>query len=271
MTGKLFRRIVPVIAVLMLTSGCATMDAAYVGTVKAVDPDQVRLKEGTRWLNPQPNFRLVNQDKMVVYVRVRDSSGSGLDISRDVRMALEDMGYRITHNIDDAQYILNVDIRYYGENASNDGGRATLSAGVGGAIVGGVIGHQSRRAGEGAAVGGLATGLLFNTLANRNKVREFDVVVDTRVGERIPGGVQTTRSSNDQSSVRHSGSVSRGGRDSGSASGGTEETQTAYTKEPFLYSQNRLVVHVSKLNLQPEEAAPVLQKRMIRALSNVLP
>ncbi len=271
MTGKLLRRIAPAIAALLLATGCATMDAAYVGTVKAVDPDQVKLSQGTRWLNPHPNFRLVNQDKMVVYVRVRDSAGSGLDISRDVRMALEDLGYRITRNIDDAQYILSIDIRYYGENANNDGGRATLTAGVGGAIVGGVVGHQSGRAGEGAAIGGLATGLLFNTLANRNKVREFDVVVDTRVGERIKGGVQTTRRSSDQSSVRHSGSTNRGGMDSGSASGGTEETQTAYIEEDFLYSQNRLVAHVSKLNLQPEEAAPVLQKRLIRALSNILP
>jgi len=266
-----FRFLLPVVAALFLASGCATMDKAYVGTVKAVDPDQARLKQNTRWLNPHPNFRLVSQDKMVVYVRVRDSAGSGLDISRDIRMAMEDLGYQLTRSLDDAQYVMTVDIRYYGENARTDGGAATMAAGVGGAIIGGVVGHQSSRAFEGAAVGGIATGMLFNTLAKRNKVREFDVVIDTRIGERVPGGVHTTRSSDDSSSVRHSSSANMGGHDSGSASGGTTESQQAHFEDDFLYSQNRLVAYVQKLNLSPEEAAPVLQNRLTKALSNILP
>jgi len=263
--------LLPALAALMLVSGCATMDKAYVGTVKAVDPDQARLKQSSRWLNPHPNFRLVSQDKMVAYVRVRDSAGSGLDISRNIRMALEDFGYRLTRNLDEAQYVMTIDIRYYGENAHADGGAATLAAGVGGAIVGGVVGHQSGRAVEGATVGGIATGLLFNTLANRNKVREFDVVIDTRVGERVPGGVHTSRSSSDSSSVQHSGRSAAGGFDSGSARGNTEETQQAHFEDDFLYSQNRMVASVKKLNLSPEEATPVLQSRLIKALSNILP
>ncbi len=271
MIERVIKRIVPIVAVLFLANGCATMDAAYVGTIKAVDPDQAKLHQGTRWLNPQPNFRLVSQDKMSVYVRVRDSSGSGLDISRDVRMALEDLGYRQTRNLDDAQYVMSIDLRYYGENSRADGGHATMAAGFGGAIVGGIIGHQSGRTGEGAVIGGLATGMLFNTLAKRNKVREFNVVIDTRVGERIPGGVQTTRRSSDNSNVSHSGRTSVGGADRGSARGGSEESQQAYITEDFLYSQNRLVVFASQLNMQPEVAAPVLKTRMIRALSNVLP
>ncbi|MBI5135740.1 MAG: hypothetical protein HZA24_00225 [Nitrospirae bacterium] len=259
------------LAAVLLATGCATMDKAYVGTVKAVDPDQLRLKQESRWLNPHPNFRLVGEDKMKVYVRVRDSSGSDLDISREVRMALEDQGYTLTRNLDDAQYVLSADIRYYGENSHVDGGRATMTAGVGGAVIGGIIGKQSNRTTGGAMVGGLVTGLLFDTLAQRNKVREFDVVVDTRIGERVPGGVHTIRRSEDDSSLSHSGRAAAGGGDSGWAAGELEESQRASFEEDFLYSQNRLVVFVQKLNLQPEEAAPVLQERMIRALSNVLP
>jgi hypothetical protein len=255
----------------VLLAGCAAMDKAYVGTVGAVNPDQLKLKQETRWLNPQPNLRLVSQDKMTVFVRIRNSSGSDLDISREVRMALEDLGYRLTRNIDDAQYILNADIRYFGENARADGGRATMAAGVGGGIVGGIIGHQSGRTGEGAVVGALATGLLFDTLANRNKIREFDAVVDVRVGERVEGGVRTTRSSSEDTSMGHSGGSGMGGMDTSSSRASSGEEQRAYSEEDFLYHQNRLVTYVSKLNLTPEEADPALRERLVKALSNVLP
>lgn len=272
MMANRFQTVLAAVTALFLISGCAALDKAYVGTVKAVDPDQLKLKQETRWLNPQPNFRLVSQDKMVVYVRIRNSSGSTLDISRDVRMAMEDLGYRLTRNIDEAQYILNVDIRYYGENARVDGGKATMAAGVGGAIVGGIIGAQSGHMVGGAAVGAATTGLLFDVAANRNKVREFDLVIDTRIGERVEGGVSTTRRSSDSSAVGHAGSQQRGsGFEGGVSAGGSEETQVAHIEEDFLYSQNRMVAYVSKLNLTPEEAEPVLKERLIRALSNVLP
>lgn len=259
------------VAMLVLASGCSLFDRAYVGTVNMVDPDQSRLKQETRWLNPHPNFRLVNQDQMVVYVRARDSANSGLNIRRDLKDALAELGYRLTSNLDEAQYILNIDIRYFGENARADGGRATLAAGIGGAVIGGVVGHQSQRLSGGATVGGLVAGLLFDTLAQRNKVREYDAVADVRVGERVKGGVRTTRRSDDGSSVRHSGSSGRGGYDSGSSAGGVSETQVVRQDEDFLYSQNRLVVWVKKMNLAPEEADGVLHRQLVQALSNVLP
>jgi Enterobacterial TraT complement resistance protein len=258
-------------AVLAFAAGCAAMDKAYVGTVKAVDPDQAKLKQETRWLNPQPNLRVVSPDKMVAFVRVRDSSGSGLDINQEVQQAIEALGYKVTRNIDEAQYILNCDVRYYGENAKVDGGRATMAAGIGGGIVGGVIGHQSGRTGEGAVIGAAATGLLFNTLAQRNKIREFDAVVDVRIGERIEGGVRTTRRAGDEQTMSHSGAATMGGLDTGSSRGGSEEEQRAVTEEDFLYHQNRLVTYVSKLNLAPDEADPALREHLVKALSNVLP
>jgi Enterobacterial TraT complement resistance protein len=252
-------------------AGCATMDKAYVGTTKMVDPDKAKLKQETRWLNPQPNLRIVGQDKMVAFVRVRDSSGSGLDVNREVQAAVEDLGYRVTRNIDEAQYILNCDIRYYGENSRADGGRATMAAGIGGGIIGGVIGHQSGNALGGAVVGAAATGLLFDTLAQRNKIREFDAVVDVRIGERIEGGVRTTRRAGDEQTVSHSGAAGAGGFDTGSSRGGSEEEQRDVVDEAFLYHQNRLVTYVTKLDLTPDEADPVLKERLVKALSNVLP
>ena len=264
-------KLLPIALMLLFSGACGTLDKAYVGVVGMVDPDQKRLTQETRWLNPQPNFRMVSQHKMVVFVRVRDSSGSDLDISRDVRIALEDLGYRLTRNIDEAQYLLSVDLRYYGENARADGGRATMAAGIGGAIVGGIVGHQSGRGVEGATVGALATGMLFNVAASRNKVREFDIVADVRVGERIEGGVSTTRRSGEDSSISHSGGAFSGGSDRSSSRSSSGETQQVHIEEDFLYSQNRLIVFVRKLNLSPDEAAPVLENRLIKALSNVLP
>jgi len=255
----------------MLLAGCATMDKAYVGTVGAVDPEQLKLKQETRWLNPQPNMRLVSQDQMTVFVRIKNSSASDLDLSREVRMAVEDMGYKLTRNIDEAQYILSADVRYFGENTRVDGGRATMAAGIGGGVIGGVIGAQHGQTGTGAVVGALASGLLFDTLANRNRVREYDAVVDLRLGERIKGGVRTTRSSSEDQSMSHAGGSTAGGMDRARSGSSSEEEQRAYTDEDFLYHQNRLVSYVSKLNLAPEEADAALKERLVKALANVLP
>ncbi|MDH5525707.1 MAG: complement resistance protein TraT [Nitrospirota bacterium] len=258
-------------ALVLLIAGCAAVDTAYIGTVGAVDPDKLRLKQETKWLNPQPNLRLVGEKQMVVMLRVRDSSGTGIEITNDLRDALLERGYRVTGNLDDAQYVMNLDLRYYGENATADGGRASMAAGVGGAIAGGVIGHQSHRTGSGAMVGAVAASMLFDVAAQRNKIREYDVVMDVRVGERVEGGVHTTRTTGEDTSVRHSGTFRSGGIESGRGSGGSGETQVYETTEDFLYHQNRLVVFTSRMNLSPEEAQPVLHQRLIRALANTLP
>jgi hypothetical protein len=71
--------------------------------------------------------------------------------------------------------------------------------------------------------------------------------------------------------VRHSGSFESGGFESGRSRGGSGETQVYQTTEDFLYHQNRLVVFTSRMNLSPDEAQPVLHKRLIRALANTLP
>ena len=67
-------------AVVMLAGvvGCSTMDSAYRGGYKMMDPDKMKLKVATKWLNPMTNIREVGPDKRVVYMRWKNSSGSPL-------------------------------------------------------------------------------------------------------------------------------------------------------------------------------------------------
>lgn len=259
-----------------LAAGCESIDRGYEKTVAATDPDRTRLDVKFKWINPQPRIRPVNEDQMYAYVRVRNSSGSDIDefaFEDAVLDALDRRRYRITRNIDEAQFILNADLRYLGDAADKK-----FDAVVGGAIVGGgagaVIGNNvgNDNATGGAAIGAAVGALLGNVIANRNKQRIYTLVVDVNMGERIKGGVNTNRSTNDQQDVRMSAGANTGGSyEGGSQRGGSAENQQVSLTEDFLYHQNRAVASAERLNLTLAEAEPALTRRISRAVASALP
>jgi len=261
---------------LFCLAGCRTMDRGYRGMTGMTNPDKMKLQTGLRWMNPQPRLREVSGAAMVVYLRVRNSGAAPLaaaELARELKAGLEAAGYRVSTDRDEAQFTLNADIRAYGENANKDLGAgmvaSTVVGGVAGAVAGHAIGGGSGRAtGLGAAGGALIGAGIANVMANRNKMIEIDLVVDLRIGERIHGGVQTTRRASEESSVRQQAGVSG---EAGASRAGSSETQELELHEDFLYHENRLVAHATKMGLTADEALPVVSARMATALSGVLP
>ena len=261
--------------------GCRMMDSSYQSMTKLTNPDKMTLRGGVKWMNPHPPLREVSPPKMVAYLRIRNSSGGPVDtgiLHARVREGLESAGYRVTSNIEEAQFTVRGDLRFYGENASNDAGAGMLSGavigGVGGAVAGHAIRHSDTSTGLGAAAGALLGGWFANMMGNRNKMVEIDLVMDLRIGERIEAGaVETTRRSDDAVRVQHRDDVAvvGGAQEGGAAKGGSSVEQEVRTEEDFLYHQNRLVAHAVKMRLTAEEAMPFLSDRVAAALSGVLP
>jgi len=267
-------------ALLSLAAGCATMDRAYRGVTSVTDPDKTRLRGGVKWMNPQPPLREVSGEKMVVYLRTRNTSASPVPLDElyaRVHAGLEAAGYRVTRDRSEATYTVNADVRYFGENASKDGGAGLLAGailgGAAGAATGHAIGGDGRATGIGAAGGAAAGAAIANIMANRNKMVEIDMVVDLRIGERIPSGVATTRRTEDEQRVTHGDSTTTtgGAAEGGRSSAGTTETQQVEIREDFLYHHNRLAAHAVKMGLTPDEALPFLTERIAAALSSALP
>lgn len=249
--------------------GCTTLDSVYQGAVGITDPDSVKLRGDVEWLNPQPDVRFSND--MTVYLRVRNSSGSEFPVNQlrsQVANEIEDAGYQLVRQPDQAQYVLRVNVRGYGENAA-----AEFSSGAGAAI-GGLIGYHVSSHDEyqaAAGVGGAVVGeVVTNILRNRNKQVRIDLVTDLIVGERIKGGVKTTRTTSDNQQL-HSLQAGKQAGNTGRSRTQSSERQIVEITEDFLNHENRLVASAERLKLTPEEALDFLLVKMVSAISGVLP
>ncbi len=265
-------------AVSGLLVGCSTMDSGYRSMTRMTNPDKMNLKSDVRWANQQPYLRDVTPDARVVYVRLRNSSASPVeltDLLTELNGNLQVAGYRVTDNVDEANFVLNADIRYFGENAEKELGAGAVASTVIGGVTGAVIGGSVRE-GRGTtlgAIGGAAAGAgLANVMANRNKLVHLNFIVDTRIGERVKGGVETQRTSTADSEVHHQDRSGIAGMAEGASSkGGTTERQVVSVEDQFLYHQNRWIAHAQKVGLTHDEALPVLLKKLSASLASVLP
>jgi hypothetical protein len=265
--SKVMRKkvILSLLAVCLL-GGCAGIDRTHESMVMATNPDRVRLQTEIRWINPQPNIRPVSADRMYVYCRIRNSAGADVDLRRQILDEIEAQGYRITRDIDEAQFTINADLRYFGETATKAHDAAVGSAIIGGAA-GAVVGHQSGSTGEGAIIGAVAGALLGDIIDKRNKDRKISLIVDVTIGERIAGDVRTRRGSKSDQSV----ATYTGGQESGRSSAGSHESQSVELTEEFLYHTNRVIAKAERMNLTLPEAEPVLSRRLSRAIASSLP
>ncbi len=264
----MIRKYLSLLVILGLT-GCTTLDSVYQGTVGLTDPDSVKLRGDVEWLNPQPNVRF--SDDMTVYLRVRNSSGSEFPISRlrsQVADEIAAAGYQLVRQPGQAHYVLRVNVRGYGEDAA-----AEFSSGAGAAI-GGLIGYgvsSNDKYKAAAGVGGAVLGeVVTNVLRNRNKQVRIELVTDLTVGERIEGGVQTTRTTGGNRQLRSRRGDNQTGN-TGSARTRSGERQVVEITEDFLNHENRLVASAERMKLTPEEALDFLLAKMVGAISGVLP
>ncbi len=261
-----------VISALFL-AGCAATDGAYRKSAGVMNPERNQLHGGLKWLTPPTSMGLrpVSPDKMTVYLRVVNSSGTELpSLKQTLASNFEQAGYRITDNIDDAHFYLVADTRFYGENRQKDGGGALLTGAAVGGVAGAVIGHNvgSGHIGTGAVAGAALGAAALHVIANRNKMVEINLAVDLRIGERTTQTVKTLRKTDTSAETTHSERVlAEGGRDKGT----TTQTQSVETQDDFLFHTNRVVAHVRKMGLTADEALPFLQQRLSSAVGSVLP
>ncbi len=261
-----------ILLVLVGFMGCRTADKAYIGTVSMTNPDRLKIDTKLKWIKSNPRIRPTNADKMTIYSRFRNTSGDEIDVTSDIEREIEKLGYRFVNNIDDAQYYLRTDLRYYGENAQKNSSNTILGA-IAGGIAGAAIGHNvgTNNTGYGAAGGAAIGAMSGNIVTNRNKNIEIGLVLDVTIGERIKGGVDTSRGNEQESQMMHHNADEGGGRLTGHTKTNSSEEQSLRTKDDFLYHENRLVTSCNRLNLTLAEAEPILRKKLSTAIASILP
>ena len=114
------------IAAMALMSGCVTMDSAYEGATRTTNPDATKVQTDIRWTGRQPRIRPVPVEEKLVYFTARSSAGVDIDLTPAIENQLGQRGYRLTPNIDEAQFVLDADLRHFGEQRTRSNTGAEL-------------------------------------------------------------------------------------------------------------------------------------------------
>ncbi|TMA70582.1 MAG: hypothetical protein E6J69_01995 [Deltaproteobacteria bacterium] len=268
------------LAVLFGAGGCTAVGR---GMSSAVGSKYAKADSGITWNVPAPELELTGGNR-TAYLSYRNiSDASDIDLRSAFQGGIQDRGYRVVDNPEQATYRLRVTVRYFGENEAADGGES-LAAGLGvisGAAVGVGTGIGVARAtGSGIAggitggVAGAAAGLAVNSAM---QVREWDAIADIVLEERLPKPVDVdVQSDRSTESTTATGAVTAHGGTRGTSVGGgardaTSATMAIKRKTNYFPHGIRVTGWARQVRMTREEAIPLIQGHLRSAVPNLLP
>lgn len=199
----------------------------------------------TIWLNP------ASPSQKTLFVQVKNTSGKNLMIENKIISNLQNKGYTIVSNPDKANYWLQVNILKVDAIDLRQGEVDAFSSGILAGGVGAAFG-ASRSGGGSTAIGwGLAAATVGTIADALVKDQYYAMVTDVLVSEKTNKNVQvTTKNIVKQGSHGKTTSIT------------SENTNTDK------YS-TRVLSTANKVNLKFEEAIPVLEEELIKAISGI--
>lgn len=242
----------PVVVAFALT-GCAATTTALAKRELDV---QSRMSDSI-FLDPVPAAQ------RTVYVEVKNSSDKAdLDLATPIRQRIIERGFVIVENPRDAQFLFQVNILQAGRS-SETATEATYKGGFGGALIGGAagggVGYAIGRAGGGndvlLAAGGALLGAAIESVSGA-LVQDvtYTIISDLQVSERVPAGEIVTRT--------ESASLAQG-------SAGTRALSSSGTTDLRAH-RTRVISTANRVNLDWDEAAPVLVDGLTRSIAGIL-
>ena len=227
-----------------------------------------------RWELTQPILRPVSADKMTVLFRYRNSFGSDVNIESMIITNMLMRGYCIVKTMDEAQYYLNVDIRHISKGKIPDLG--TLPAG-------GISSATPPAPEKSSGLFASAAKKGAKTVANEVTSYDASLVVDVVSGERVPTNVivRTVNAAATRGSAEIKAQATDQVKSGGAAGSGVVDTQSVTTEDHFIFYANRAVAIISIQNAKMvfsdiktidfQDAKPILQQRIAKAVASALP
>lgn len=266
---------------LLFLPSCSAMGRGMGGAVgsKYATPDA-----GITWNVPAPELEPPPDSKRTVFLTIRNiSDASAFDIKGTLEQGITNQGYRIISDPEHANYRLRVSVRYFGENEAADGGNAQASAlgVISGAAVGtgtGAAIHGATGSGLAAVAGGGVAGALVGMgMENATKPREWDLIADVLLEERLAKAVEVTTAS-DRQTTGETGSATQTAHDQtqqqfvqGGATSNTGSTMTVRRKTNYLPYGIRVTGWARQMGMTREEAIPLIQAKLASAPAGLLP
>lgn len=194
------------------------------------------------------------QDK-VIYVQVRDTTGQKIDLTKDLTHALTEKGWTVTDNVDKAHDMIQVNVLQAGKADNPQAVWNSMHAGFGSAMLGGLSGLSVGLASSsvGAGVGtGLAVGAASYIADSLVKDVTYSMITDVQVSVRTNGEVTQTTKAN----------LAQGNS--------TSTTQTYHQKTNWMRYRTRIASIADQVNLDFDDAKPVLQKEVASEIAGMM-
>lgn len=225
-------------------SGCSAVTTA----VKKRNLEVKTQMSETIWLDP------VGTDKRTVFIQVRNTTDKPIDILSALETKLSNKGYNVVQNPDIAHYWVQTNILKLDKMDLREA-EGFLSSGYGAGISGAALGALATGAftshGNTLAAGGLigaTVGLVADSMVEDVN---YSMITDVQIVEKTEQNVQTIEKAN----IKNGSSSST-------------QTTLATTDNKKRY-QTRIISNANQVNLEFEEAKPVLLDGLTTSISGV--
>lgn len=224
-------------------------------------------------VRPDPPARGKNN----IYFNFRDLTAEG-DLEDQVfyglEEAIQDKGWNLVDYHNEADYVLQADLRLFSKAGTEEGNQALAALGgfASGAAIGGLTYKATDKwwVGAGAgSIGGALTGKLIEMATRKN---HYQMVIDVELGQRVEGGVETRRGEGAESAMGSVVAASSGwGAETGGSKSSSSKSQELTEVRVHFEMQQRLLARVGGRRCTKEMAAEKMIPKLIQGVRNQLP
>jgi hypothetical protein len=196
---------------------------------------------------------IADKDK-VIYVKVTNTTSEKVDLIGSLTRDLTAKGWVITHDVDKAHDILQVNVLQIGQAKDPNAVWAAMNNGFDGAMIGGLAGLAAGAASQSVGTGigvGIGVGAVSWLADQVVKDVTFSMITDSQISVRVNGVVtQTTTAKLSQGEATH--------------------TQQAYQqKTHWVKYRARIASVADQVNLKFDDAKPTLVKQVSQELTGI--
>lgn len=231
-----------VIASLTFLTGCGAVEKS----IKHGSLDVQTKMSDTIFLDP------VEPSKRTVFLQFRNTSDKkDFNISSDIKSSLEEKGYEIVTNPDNAHFMIQANILQVGKSTDEDP-FSSLHSGFGGALVGTYLAASTGNSGTGIYGAGIAGGLIGLVADAAVQVVHYRIITDLQISEKSDGIV-----------VDESAKIKL-------QQGTSHKTSSWKQKTQWKKYQTRIISVATKTNLKFDTALPKLKCGLVQSISGLL-
>lgn len=255
--------------------GC-TQVSRQMGSI--TDNKYAEPRSGTVWVVPPPQLEPAAPSDRTVYISYRNISDADIDLRDLLREAAQEQGWQVTNDPSQTNYRLRASTRFFGEVEPESGGAGVGSSmgNIAGAAVGvgtGIgVARTTNSSTGGWLAGGLAGGLTAAGLSNASRPREWAMIIDVVLEERMAQPVAFEMATDNSSGAGSTAGASNSRMDAGGGtSTGNSSSATVSSTSDYFPHGIRLSVWANQMNMEEEEAMPEIESRTRRIVTQMLP